>query len=106
MAGDVDEIMREVRKGLESLYGSRLKGLYLYGSYARGQQDTESDVDVLIVLDGTGDYSAEIHRTSFLTSTLSLAHGVSISGVFLSEEQWSSSESAFVGSVREEAVPA
>jgi predicted nucleotidyltransferase len=40
--------------------GARLKGVYLFGSYARGEAGEESDVDVLIVLDRVESYSQEI----------------------------------------------
>ena len=49
-------LLAEVRAGLSAIYGDRLRGMYLYGSYARGEQDAESDVDVLVVLNEVPDY--------------------------------------------------
>lgn len=65
-----------------------MRGAYLYGSYARGDCDAESDLDVLIVLDDFQAYGAEVDRTADLASVLSLEYGVSISIVFVREREW------------------
>ncbi|MBM4275342.1 MAG: nucleotidyltransferase domain-containing protein [Deltaproteobacteria bacterium] len=44
----VDSALDELRKYLIELYGEKLEGIYLYGSYARGDYRADSDVDVLI----------------------------------------------------------
>jgi predicted nucleotidyltransferase len=103
---DVRALMAEVKAGLQALYGERLKGVYLFGSYARGEADEESDVDVLVVLDRVDRYSGELERTSELIATLSLEHGVTISRVFATERQWREEQTMFFLNVREEAVPA
>jgi len=97
--------LRELKAGLQAIYGPRLRGVYLFGSYARDEADEESDVDVLIVIDRIGRYSEEIERTASLMSALSLAHGHSISCVFASEEQWRRDRTMFLQNVREEAIP-
>ena len=33
----VEQTLSELKDGLTSLYGARLKGLYLFGSHARGE---------------------------------------------------------------------
>jgi len=99
-------LLAELKQGLIATYGSRLKGVYLFGSYARGEEDQESDVDVLIVLDGFERYGVEVDRTSDLIAGLSLEYSVSISRVFVSEKDWKNQESAFLANAREEAVAA
>lgn len=103
---DVKRIMRDVKNRLAVLYGARLKGVYLFGSYARNEADEESDLDVMIVLDVVGNYSKEINETSRLISLLSLEHGVTISRVFASENQWIEDQTLFFINGREEALPA
>jgi predicted nucleotidyltransferase len=100
----IEPILGSLRTGLETLYGPRLKGVYLFGSYARGRQDSESDIDLLIVLDRVERYADEIDRTGPLISALSLDAGVSISRVIVSDAAWNASESGFLASVREDAV--
>lgn len=89
-------LIREFRKGLELSYRDRLKGACLFGSYARGEKDAESDVDFLIVFDDIRHCNAEVERTSCLTSRLSLKYGVSISRVFVSDHDWRSRKAAFL----------
>jgi predicted nucleotidyltransferase len=102
----IDQLLQELKTGLESLYGKRLKGIYLFGSYARGDQNDESDLDVLIVLDEVTRLSSEIKCTSRLASDLSLKYGVSISRKFMPEIYWLQHDSALLRNVRREAVAA
>ena len=99
-------LLEELRSGLQSIYGHRLRGLYLFGSYARGDQDSESDVDVLVVLDDFTSYFAEVRRAGPLGAELSLKYEVSISKVFMREEAWLHKETPFLLNVRHEAVAA
>ena len=46
------EAIEEFRKEIKKLYGNRLKHIILYGSYARGSATEDSDIDLLIVLEG------------------------------------------------------
>jgi len=103
---EVRAILAELRQGLQSLYGQRLAGLYLFGSYARGEAEPESDVDVLVVLDDLSDYPGEVDRTGSLASELSLRHGLSLSRVFLSRRAWTQGTDFFVRNVRREAIAA
>lgn len=100
------QLLRELKTGVEGLYGNRLKGLYLYGSYARGEQDSGSDLDLLIVLDDYKRYGEEVERTGQLSSDLSLKFGVTVSSVFMRESEWLYGESPFLRNVRPEAKAA
>ena len=106
MRDGIKTLLGELKAGLEALYGERLEGLYLYGSYARGEEDSESDLDVLIVLDCIEHYAGEVDRTSFLISDLSLKYRVSISCVFTTQHDWQGRDMPFLANVREEAIPA
>lgn len=103
---EIRVLLGELKTGLQTIYGDRLKGVYLYGSYARGEADPESDLDVLVVLEGYDRYSAEIGRTSQLISSLCLKYSVSVSRVFVSEERWREYDSLFLRNARAEAIAA
>ena len=105
MSERIRTLMSELKTGLQAIYGERLRGVYLYGSYARDEADEESDVDVLVILDDFDHYGAEVNRTSELGASLSLQYGVSVSKVFLRERDWLNGQTPFLANVREEAIP-
>jgi len=61
-----DQLLAQIKKGLEEIYMSKLRGVYLFGSYARGEQDLESDLDILIILRDFESYSSEVKHTGDL----------------------------------------
>ncbi len=72
-------ILARVGETAKSVFGDMLTGAYLYGSYARGDQTDDSDVDIMIV--------ANVPRTSLaaykrpfleLSSELGLANDLVI----------------------------
>lgn len=102
----IRELLMKLRRGLEELYAERLEGVYLFGSYARGDATPESDVDILVVLDEVADYGREIEHTGHLVSGLSLDYEVSISRVFVSSSAWRHRDSPFLCNVRKHAKAA
>jgi predicted nucleotidyltransferase len=44
-------ILVDVREQVRELFGDKLRYLILYGSYARNEQDPESDIDIMILVD-------------------------------------------------------
>ena len=101
----LDDLIAELTVGLDGVYGDRLKGLYLYGSYARGEEDRESDLDILVVLEQFDHYAAEVNRTGELASELSLKYGMTISPVFVRETEWLDGDTPFLSNIRAEAIP-
>ena len=100
------KLLAELKAGWKSLYGLRLKGLYLYGSYARRAPEPYSDIDILIVLDEIPHYAQEIERTGYLASELSLKYGSTVSRYFVTEKDWKTKDTSFLANVREDALAA
>jgi predicted nucleotidyltransferase len=97
-------IVMELRRHFESLYGERLVRMLLFGSQARGDAEPESDIDVLVVLQGPVDPGEEIVRSGEVTALLSLKHDVVIPRVFISAEQFSKEQSPLLLNVRREGI--
>jgi type I restriction enzyme S subunit len=102
---DALRLVREFRRGLDAIYGSRLKGVYLYGSFARAEADEDSDVDVAVVLQGPVNPRLEGKRTIELVSNLSLRENCLLIPFFLSEEEHRKTPYAVHRSIVREGVP-
>jgi predicted nucleotidyltransferase len=103
---DVFRLVREFREHLAAVYGERPKGVYLYGSYARGQATEDSDIDVAVVLVGPVDRRAEDDRNSDLIGDLSLRENCVLMPVFISEDDFRKTPYAIHRSIVREGVPA
>jgi len=105
MSSKVRGVLAELRRRLHELYGNRLVRLVLFGSQARGDANTDSDIDVLVVLKGPVEPFREIHRASVVTAAVSLENDVVISCVYVSEERFKSDHGPLLANVRAEGVP-
>ena len=54
-------IMRDVYIKMRDLYGDDLEKVILYGSYARGDFDDESDIDVMVLVNCDDKKIEELH---------------------------------------------
>ena len=74
--------LNEFVKTLKERYEGRIKKIILFGSYARGDYDEESDIDILII----GDVPQR--EVSFLSAEILLKYGEVISAIVKSEEEF------------------
>ncbi len=58
----LNSILQKCKETLLSYYGSRLKGIILYGSAARGEALSSSDIDLLILLSPPLEYFVELRQ--------------------------------------------
>jgi predicted nucleotidyltransferase len=105
----VGRALRDFTRALERLYGPRLKGIYLFGSRARGDHTVESDADVAVVLaDGDWDPRDERMRIADLEYDTIVATGAEPQAWPLSESEWLAPERhhnpALVKAMRRDAV--
>jgi len=59
ISGKNKTILDEVKKCHIGIYGDKLKGIILHGSYARGDFTDGSDIDLIILLEDMKDLLAE-----------------------------------------------
>jgi predicted nucleotidyltransferase len=104
LSPEIKRTLKELKQELARLYGERLKSVYLFGSYARGDFDSDSDVDVLIVLSDFQTYGAELRRTSELIGKLSLKHDKTVSVVFTRESEWRMDKLPLLLNIRAEGI--
>ena len=98
-------LMKEVRKRLEAIYGPRLRGVYLFGSFARDEADADSDTDVAIVLSGTFRSWDERKRLSDMVGELCAREGVLLNLAFLTEREFTERPYAIHRSIAREGIP-
>jgi uncharacterized protein len=79
MQADLTPVLSALATGFRTLYGERFRGLVLFGSYARGEADEGSDVDLLLLLRGPVQTDREILRIEPLKWPLGLATGLTLS---------------------------
>jgi uncharacterized protein len=103
---EIRNVILELEKGLKDLYGSRFRGLLLYGSYARGDAREGSDVDLLLLLEGSVDPVREILRLEPVKWPLALEADLALSVMPASADDFEHGKSLFLRSVRKEAIPA
>ena len=105
MPNNIKKILRELKKGLVEIYGDQLKAVYLFGSFARGEgRLPDSDIDVMVVLEGEFIYREVEKRSIDFVASLCLAHDVIIICHYVSASRYEESKMPFMLNVRKDAV--
>jgi len=103
---EVEPILIEFRNSVAKLYGKRLKEVVLYGSYATGRANQDSDIDLAIVLDGSVKAGKEIDRLIDIITEINLNYSVLLSVYPVSEKDYNSLKSPLMINMRREGIPA
>ena len=101
----LSDILQQLRQEFAELWGNKLSDVYLYGSYARGDAQPDSDVDVLAVIHGDFDYFDMLHSADAIVSKLSLDNDIVIMLSLASDEQLKNSQLSLFRNIRQEGVP-
>jgi len=100
----IKEILQELKEELRNRYGNKLKNMMLFGSYARGEQRSDSDIDIAIILEDFSHACAEIERTGDIVSSLSLKFDTLISLVPIKEKDWRKRKAALISNIKRDGV--
>ncbi len=74
------KIVKEVKTICSQLFGDKLHDIYLYGSYARGDYDKESDIDILLTVNLTQKQIIKYRKhIAVICSDLSLKYDITVS---------------------------
>lgn len=69
MPQTISKLINEYVTTIKKIYGTHLKQVILYGSYARGDFNADSDVDVMVLVDlpedKLGEFSDDLSELGF-----------------------------------------
>lgn len=97
--------MKQLRAALEARFATRLLRLRLFGSYARGEANEDSDVDVFVLLDKVS--SQDFRAVLDLAAEVSVDCLLQVSPMVFSAaryEQWKRDERAIVQDIEREGI--
>jgi predicted nucleotidyltransferase len=101
---DQEHLKRELKRRLSDAYGPRLKGIVIYGSEARGEATQESDIDVMVLLEGPLDLWQDIQRGVEATYDLTLELDRPIHPDPVDAEEYEKGEFALYRNVKREGI--
>jgi len=102
----IEKIIKELKTELKNLYQDRLEKIILYGSYARGEETTESDIDIAVVLSGNVKKGEEIDRIIDIITDINLKYDVLISIYPVSKDDYEHLNSPILKNMRREGAVA
>lgn len=89
MPQSMKTLMEQYVAQIQGIYGSHLRKVILYGSYARGDSRPDSDVDLMILLDMSDlDLKKYSQKLSYMTYDFNMDHDLDIKPIAKSEEHF------------------
>ncbi len=104
MEKTIQLIIESIKMHLAKLYGKKIKSILLYGSFARDEQKSDSDIDVLVVADSSLDPFEVRDSLSDILFDILLDKGELVSVTVIPEDFYQNYNSPFVLNVKKEGV--
>ncbi len=100
------DLLKRIKDNLAEVYGSRLKGVVLYGSQARGEAEPDSDIDLLVILDGGVNLWEDISKIVHAVYPLQLEVMRPIHALPVDAADYEAGEYALYRNAKREGIPA
>lgn len=100
----IQPIINEIKSALEEIYGRRLKGIILYGSYARGEATEGSDIDILVLLENAKNFWEEREKIADLIWKLDLKYNTVITVLPVDEQEFQTRRKPIFLNVKREGI--
>jgi predicted nucleotidyltransferase len=97
-------ILYEAKKCIDVVYAQQTKELILFGSYARGDFEAGSDIDLLLLLDHLDDMDTERARYMPTVCELSLKYDTVVSVIPMEYETYRTRKTPLIMNVQREGV--
>lgn len=89
MPQTMQQLIQLYVSNIHDIYGSHLRQIILYGSYARGDFRPDSDIDIMILLDLSDiDIKKYRHQLSDMTFDFNMDYDVDIKPIAKNEEHY------------------
>ena len=89
---------------VKQLYNNNVDNIILYGSSARGDYKSTSDIDLLIALKDFENFWEEFKKIGKIASSVPLKYDVVISAIPVKAEEYTSKISPLIINVRKEGI--
>ncbi len=102
---DIQPIIQEFTEQAKAHYGDRLSKIILFGSYARGEANEDSDVDLMLLLNDD-DVSSNNEKTQIfdISWSLFMKYSIIISALPVSLKKFISTNKALYRFIKKEGI--
>lgn len=63
MSEKIKNLLKDIYRNMQAIFGDALIDVFLFGSYARGDYDEESDIDIAVIIKGDRKGLEKYHKS-------------------------------------------
>lgn len=101
---DIDLILKQVKSKLEQIFGDRLGGVILYGSYARKEAKEDSDIDLILLIEEMKNPVEELKKCQSEIHQIDFEHDCLVSLLPIDMAEYKRKNTPFLLNVKKEGI--